>query len=147
MRKPRSGELSSVRGKSKKGSGWSRFASSIPGGTAQGLEERLQDRPQVSDFCLSLSHAALAGPDDAVGQSLQAIEPQLGLGETPVSPREVCFELRLLPEHELHGILDSLPFPFGHRCFLLAVGLIDSKVIYRSDCIVHLKWPCPATAN
>lgn len=127
IQKAKSGKLSSVCGRSKKGSGWSSFTSTVPGGTAQGLEERLQDRPQVSGFCLNPSHAALASPDDAVGQTLQAIEPPLGMGEAPVSPREVCFELRLLLEHELHGILDSLPFPFGQRCFLLAVGLIDSK--------------------
>jgi len=106
----------------KKGRWPSPRLSSVPGGTAQGLEERLKGGPQASDFRVGFGHPSFAAPDDAVGQAFQPIEPPLGLGEAPVRSNEVrlefSFELRLLLDDKPHRVLESLPRPFGQRCFL-----------------------------
>jgi hypothetical protein len=77
------------------------------------LEERPQSSPQVSDVSHGTGHAAFAGPDDAIGQPFQAIEPPLGLGEATVGQGKVGLKLCLLLDDKPHSVLNALPFPFG----------------------------------
>jgi len=54
---------------------------SVPGGTAQGLEERPQTCPQVSNFSLGPGHAALTGAGSGLAEGAGCVVSDGAAGE------------------------------------------------------------------